>query len=404
MSARPPHGCPVTPPAAQRDPLRPPLRIAMIGQKGMPATYGGIERHVEEISARLVDRGHEVTVYSRLYYSKQRGSYHGIRLRRLPSVNTKHFDTATHTALATFDALIRPYDIVHFHALGPSIFSGIPRLRGMKSVVTVHGLDWERQKWGPAAAWLLKQCEYPAIHFPTSTIVVSRTLSQYFDQKFGLIPQVIPNGTGVPIERAANKIRRFGLGAEHGRYVLFVGRLVPEKGCHFLLEAFSQLQDRFPDVKLVMAGGSSFSDSYVHELKRYESDRILFLDYVYGDVLEELWSNAYLVVQPSTVEGLSLTLLEALSYGRCVLTSDIPENIEVTGDDAVAFRRADVGDLRQQLERLLAEPERVKSYEARARRLVKEQFSWDHVVDRVEAVYYQALAGVGTSRRARDPR
>lgn len=397
MSARPTNGgvAPV------RDPSRPPLRIAMIGQKGMPATYGGIERHVEEIAARLVERGHEVTVYSRLYYSKQRGSYHGIRLRRLPSINTKHLDTATHTALATFDALLRPYDIVHFHALGPSIFSGIPRLRGMKSVVTVHGLDWERQKWGPAAAWLLKQCEYPAIHFPTSTIVVSRTLSQYFDQKFGLIPEVIPNGTSAPIERAPNKIRRFGLASDGSRYVLFVGRLVPEKGCHFLLDAFTQIQDRFPDVKLVMAGGSSFSDGYVAELKKYESDRILFLDYVYGDVLEELWSSAYLVVQPSTIEGLSLTLLEALSYGRCVLSSDIPENVEVTGENAVTFRSGDVAALRDQMERLLAHPEIVQSYESRARRLVEEQFSWDHVVDRVESIYYQALAGVGTSRRAR---
>ncbi len=394
MSVRP--GNHATPP---RDPARPPLRIAMIGQKGMPATYGGIERHVEEIAARLVERGHEVTVYSRLYYSKQRGSYHGIRLRRLPSINTKHLDTATHTALATFDALVRPYDIVHFHALGPSIFSGIPRLRSMKSVVTVHGLDWERQKWGPLAAWLLKQCEYPAIHFPTSTIVVSRTLSQYFDQKYGLIPEVIPNGTSVPIERPPNKIRRFGLGTGEGRYVLFVGRLVPEKGCHFLLEAFSQLQDRFPDVKLVIAGGSSFSDGYVQELKRHESERILFLDYVYGDVLEELWSNGAFVVQPSTVEGLSLTLLEALSYGRCVLTSDIPENLEVTGEDAVSFRRADVGDLREKMERLLSEPELVASYEARARRLVQEQFSWEHVVDRVEDIYYGALAGGRTSRR-----
>ncbi len=370
------------------------LRIAMIGQKGLPATYGGIERHVEEIARRLVDRGHHLTVYARPHYSKLHGEYHGIRLLRLPSLNTKHLDTATHTGAAALDALLRRFDIVHFHALGPSVFSLLPRLRGQKSVVTIHGLDWERQKWGRFASWVLRQCEYPALHFPSRTIVVSRTLAAYFEKKYGMLPDVIPNGTADPVYRPIGKLRRYGL--DEGRYVLFVGRLVPEKGCHYLLEAFSRLaaNGAAPDVKLVVAGGSSFSDDYVASLKSYASPRILFLDYVYGDLLEELWSNAYLVVHPSTLEGLSLSLLEALSYGRCVLTSDIPENLEAVGETAVPFKSADVEDLTAKMKDLLQHPEVVHTYEEKSRRLVQERFSWDHVVDRVERVYRDAVDGV----------
>jgi glycosyltransferase involved in cell wall biosynthesis len=370
------------------------LRIAMVGQKGVPATYGGIERHVEEISSRLVDRGHRVTVYSRLYYTRVGGTYHGIHLRRLPSINTKHLDTATHTALSTLDAVLRDNDIVHFHALGPSVFSLLPRLRGQKSVVTIHALDWERQKWGKLASWILKKCEYPALHFPTRTVVVSKTLAAYFERKYGISPVVIPNGTSEPVHRTASKIRRFGI--EQGHYVLFVGRLVPEKGCHYLLEAFSRMNG---DTKLVMAGGSSFSDGYVQDLKKYESSRILFLDYVYGDLLEELWSNAYLVVQPSTLEGLSLSLLEALSYGRCVLTSDIPENLEVVNGNAVSFRSADVEDLKSKMETLLQNPDIVRSYEEKSRRLVRERFSWDHAVDQIEDLYREMVEGRGRAAR-----
>lgn len=374
------------------------LRIAMIGQKGLPATYGGIERHVEEIARRLVDRGHHMTVYARPYYSKRSGTYHGIRLLRLPSLNTKHLDTATHTGVATVDALFRRYDIVHYHALGPSVFSLLPRLRGQKSVVTIHGLDWERQKWGPMASWVLRQCEFPAMHFPSRTVVVSRTLATYFQKKFGMLPDVIPNGTADPVHRPPSKLRRYGL--DEGRYVLFVGRLVPEKGCHYLLEAFSRLASNGsgPDVKLVVAGGSSFSDEYVATLKRYESPRVLFLDYVYGDLLEELWSNAYLVVHPSTLEGLSLSLLEALSYGRCVLTSDIPENLEAVDGTAVAFRSEDVEDLYRKMDHLLQHPEMVRSFEEKSRRLVHERFSWDHVVDRLEDIYREVAHTPGTKR------
>jgi len=364
------------------------MRIAMIGQKGVPATYGGIEKHVEEIARRLVARGHEVTVFCRLYYTPAGARYHGVRLLRRPSIHTKHLDTVSHVAWSTLEAMVRRFDIVHYHALGPSLFAAVPRLTGARTVVSVHGLDWQREKWGRVASWVLRRCEGPAARFPNRTIVVSKTLRDYFRDHHHRTPAFIPNGTNLPSPRPARRILQLGL--TPGKYVLFVGRLVPEKGVHFLCEAFSQIDT---DLKLALVGGLSFSKDYVQQLRAYESDRIRLLDYVFGESLEELWSNAYLVVQPSTMEGLSIALLEALSYGRCVLLSDIPENVEVAEDCAVTFRSRDVGDLREKLEMLLQRPELVREFEGKARGHIREHYSWEKVAENTETVYREMLEG-----------
>ncbi|OGF16932.1 MAG: hypothetical protein A2W00_10870 [Candidatus Eisenbacteria bacterium RBG_16_71_46] len=364
------------------------MRIAMIGQKGVPATYGGIEKHVEEIARRLVARGHEVTVFCRLYYTPAGARYHGVRLLRRPSIHTKHLDTVSHVAWSTLEAMVRRFDIVHYHALGPSLFAAVPRFTGARTVVSVHGLDWQREKWGRVASWVLRRCEGPAARFPNRTIVVSKTLRDYFRDHHHRTPAFIPNGTNLPSPRPARRILQLGL--TPGKYVLFVGRLVPEKGVHFLCEAFSQIDT---DLKLALVGGLSFSKDYVQQLRAYESDRIRLLDYVFGESLEELWSNAYLVVQPSTMEGLSIALLEALSYGRCVLLSDIPENVEVAEDCAVTFRSRDVGDLREKLEMLLQRPELVREFEGKARGHIREHYSWEKVAENTETVYREVLEG-----------
>jgi glycosyltransferase involved in cell wall biosynthesis len=358
------------------------MRVAMIGQKGIPATYGGIERHVDEISRRLAENGIAVDVFCRLYYTPSGTRYHDVGLLRRPSIHTKHLDTATHVTWCTVESLFRRYDVVHFHALGPSLFASLPRLVGSKTVVTVHGLDWQREKWGRAAAWVLRHCEGPAAHFPNHTIVVSKTLREHFQRVHGVETTYIPNGTLLPQPRPPKKLASLGL--EPGRYVLFVGRLVPEKGVHFLCEAFTHIPT---DMKLALVGGLSFSQDYVSLLKRYESNRIRLLDYVFGETLEELWSNAYCVVQPSTMEGLSIALLEALSYGRCVLISDIPENMEVAEECAVSFRSKDVEDLRAKLERLIQHPEEVERYGAKAREHIARHYSWDNVAASTAGVY-----------------
>lgn len=366
------------------------MRIAMIGQKGIPATYGGIERHVEEIATRLVQRGHEVTVFSRFHYTRHHGPHRGVENKRLPSVQTKHLDAISHVAFSTLYSLFAKYDIVHFHALGPSLFSAIPRIVGSKTVVTVHGLDWQRGKWGKFATWFLRACERPAVAFPNETIVVSQTLGEYFKERFGEETNVIPNGTTPGTIRPPNRIKRWGL--DRDRYILWVGRLVPEKGCHYLIEAFRKINT---DAKLVMAGGSSFSDTYVQSLERLRGgdERIKMVGYVYGDVLEELWSNAYLVVQPSILEGLSIALIEALSFGRCVVASDIPENIEVVEDSAITFKSRDVQDLQSKLQMCLDHPEMVAATASQCRTLAEEKYSWPRLVEATEKVYEKALKG-----------
>ena len=364
------------------------MKIAMIGQKGIPATYGGIERHVEEISRRLVARGHEVTVYCRFHYTPLQAEHHGVKIVRLPSWNTKHLDTATHVAVSTLHALGQGYDLVHYHALAPSAFAFLPRWFGARTVVTVHGLDWQREKWGHVASWALRQCEGPAVRFPDRTIVVSRTLQSYFRDHHHRETVYIPNGTHLPQSRPPTRLEGFDI--EPGKYVLFVGRLVPEKGAHYLIEAFQNIRG---DLKLAVVGGMSFTEGYVAELRKQESDRIRMLDYVYGETLEELWSNAYLVVLPSTMEGLSIALLEALSHGRCVLMSDIPENLEVAADCAVAFRSRDIADLTEKLQKLVDDPALVRHYESLARRRIQEHYNWDRVVDALEDVYRDARGG-----------
>jgi glycosyltransferase involved in cell wall biosynthesis len=364
------------------------VKIAMLGQKGIPATYGGIERHVEELCVRLVERGHDVSVYCRPHYTKMQGYYRGIRLISIPSIRTKHLDTATHCAFSLPHILMQDYDIVHFHALGPSLFSNMPRLRGMKTVVTVHGLDWQREKWGFFATQVLKRCETTSVSYPDRTIVVSRALREHFKQAHGAHVTYIPNGTVVPNVRKAEKIRELGL--DPGNYILFVGRLVPEKGAHYLLDAYAKMNT---DLELVVAGGTSFSNDYVASLHSKGGDRVRFLGYVYSEMLDELYSNARVFVLPSDIEGLPIALLEAMSFGNCCLTSDIAENLEVVGDCGVTFRQGDVDDLADKLTGLLENPEKCSSIGDRARRHVLETYDWDGVTLHTEAVYYTLLRG-----------
>jgi glycosyltransferase involved in cell wall biosynthesis len=329
-----------------------------------------------------------VTVYCRPYYTKTDGDYRGVRLVNIPSVRTKHLDTASHCAMAVPHILSQNYDIVHFHALGPSIFASLPRYGGMKSVVTVHGLDWQREKWGVMATWILRRCEHSAVFYPNRTIVVSKALREYFHETRGVTVTYIPNGTVLPHVRPAEKIRELGI--EPLSYVLFVGRLVPEKGCHYLLEAYGKVNT---DAELIIAGGTSFSSDYVDRLHAAGGDRTRFLGYVYGDVLDELYSNARLFVLPSDLEGLPIALLEAMSFGNCCLTSDIPENLEVIGDCGMTFRKGDTDDLTRKLQTLLDAPERSRAIGDRARRHVLETYDWDGVTLHTEAIYYTMLRG-----------
>jgi glycosyltransferase involved in cell wall biosynthesis len=370
------------------------MRVAMIGQKGYPPVHGGIEKHVAEISERLTASGIKVDIYSRPHYSSARGpsSVDGLEILRIPSVPTKHLDAITHTIASTFHAMFRKYDIVHYHALGPGLLSGLPRLLpSTRTVVTVHGLDWQREKWGPLASSVLKIGERASVMLPDQTIVVSKALQTYYRQRYDRHTHYIPNGITEPGSGQVELLK--GLGVTR-KYILFVGRLVPEKGCHLLCEAYGRLPDDVRrEYQLVIAGDAGFTEGYVRDLKSVSPPETLFTGYVQGDNLDSLYANADMVVLPSTLEGLSIALLEGMSHGRCCLVSDIPPNREAAADCAPFFRSGESDDLLQALIRLLADPAQRADFAQRARKHVLENYSWTETVQQTLKVYRDLAAG-----------
>ena len=356
------------------------MRIGMIGLKGVPFP-AGIENFTEQVGWRLAARGHEVTVYVRPYV-KVGAVHRGMRIRRLPSINTKHLDAVTHTSIATIDTLFAGLDVVHYHALGPSVFSLVPRLRGLRTVAHVHGLDWQRAKWSAFASGCLRAAEYAAMYFPHRTIAISRGLQRYLEAKYQRRVDYVPTGVEAYEYRPPFEIRKWGLDRE--TYILFLSRLVPEKGCHHLITAYERLGT---DMPLVIAGGSTHTDSYVASLKAAAGRNVIFTGEVTGRTLEELFSNAYVYVLPSDVEGLPHSLLQALSYGRLVVASDIDANVEAMGGCGITFERGNADDLARVLGQVLANPELVRDCAPRASAHVRRHYSWDGVVDSLERIY-----------------
>jgi glycosyltransferase involved in cell wall biosynthesis len=362
------------------------VKIAIVGTRGLPARYSGIESYVEEIAPRLVAHGHSVTVYCRPQYFDGNPIYKGVDIAARPCIKTKHLETISHSLLCTLDSLLKGYDIVHFHALGSSVFSFLPRIKGVKTAVTIHGLDWQREKWGNFAKWYLKKCELSSLHFPTETIVVSRTLQKYYKENYRKHVTYLPNGVNMQEPRSPELIKERGLAGDD--YILFVGRLTPEKGCHHLIEAYKKLNTK---LKLVVVGGSSYTDEYVEALSKQANEDIMFLGYVFGDELRELYSNARLFVLPSEIEGLSISLLEAMSYGKCVVASDIPENLEVIEDCGFRFQSANTSDLARLLQELIENPDLVEEIGERARQRVLKEYNWDVIASQTEQLYLSLI-------------
>jgi glycosyltransferase involved in cell wall biosynthesis len=378
-----------------------PLRIAMIGCRGVPARWGGIERHVEEVAALLAERGHDVTVFCRNNYVQGGLTEHrGVRLRRLPTVGTKHLDAIVHSGLATAAALASSFDVLHYHALGPGVVGALPRyLSPAKVVLTVHGLDDQRAKWGRGAAALLRTAGWLSGRVPDATIVVSRDLERHYRERRGCPAVYVPNGVLTPPPRPPGPgLARLGLAA--GRYLLFVGRFVPEKAPDLLLRAFRRVAG---DARLVLAGGSSFTNDYARSLqaRAAEDPRVTLAGFVYGAELEELYANAAAFVLPSELEGLPLTLLEAAAAATPVVASSIPPHVEVLEADGPGHHLVRPGDeaaLTGVLERVLGDQERERAGAAALRDRVRSTYRWPDVAATTEHVYRWAL-----DRRAPQP-
>lgn len=369
------------------------MRIAMLGHKRVPSREGGVEIAIEELAVRMAAQGHEVTCYNRMghhvsgkqFDGGQQREFKGVRLRYVPVINLKGIAAMTASFFAAVRAGFGRYDVVHFHTEGPCAMMWLPKLLGKRCVATIHGLDHQRSKWGGFAKRYILFGEKVAVHCADEIIVLSKSAQRYFADVYGRETQLIPNGLPQMEQRGAELIAKtFGL--KKDGYILYLGRITPEKGLDYLLEAYPQV---VTDKKLVIAGGSSDTREYFEQLKAKAAanDNILFTDFVQGQMLEELYSNAYLYVLPSDLEGMPISLLEALSYGNCCLVSDIPENADVVGDCGRVFEHGNVSALAQQLQQLSDGTEEVARYRTLVRERMETMFNWDDVTAETLRLY-----------------
>ena len=365
------------------------LNIVMFGHKRIPSREGGIEIVVEELATRMVERGYHVTALNRRGKHVSGGvverlnEYKGVQIITVATIDKKGLAAMTSSLSAAWKAAWDEYDVVHIHAEGPAAMSWLPKIRHKRVIVTVHGLDWARAKWGGFATKYIKWGEKQAVKHADEIIVLSLGVQDYFEKTYGRKTVFIPNGVSRLELRPADEINKLW-GLEKDGYVLFLGRIVPEKGLRYLIEAWKDIKT---DKKLVIAGGSSDTEAFMNELKAAAGDGVIFTGFQQGRVLEELYSNAYIYTLPSDLEGMPLSLLEAMSYGNCCLVSDIPECTEVVEDKAVVFPKGNTEELRKTLQGLLDEPDKVQKYKCEAADFICQKYNWDDVVERTLEIY-----------------
>jgi glycosyltransferase involved in cell wall biosynthesis len=362
------------------------LRIALLGTRGIPASYSGFETCVEQLGQRLVERGHEVTVYCRSTHIVYPGShYKGMRLIKLPTLQNKYLDTIVHSFLSSLHALGQHYDVALYFIAGNSPVTWIPRLVGTKTILNVDGLDWKREKWPRMAKKYIQFSEYLATILPNAYLTDSRVVQSYYQDRYNSKPPFISYGSEIDVTPAGDVVRKFGLAS--GQYILFVGRLVPENCAHHLVEAFRRIDT---DFHCVIVGDAPYSEAYKQELYALADgdQRIIFTGYVFGAGYHELGSNAYLFVETSGVGGTHPALVEAMAFGNCVVVHNTDENLETIGDAGFAYDgRIGARSLHQQLENLLSNPTLVSEYRTRSVERARKEFSWEAVTDAYESLF-----------------
>ena len=369
------------------------LRILHLGHKRIPSREGGVEVVVEELSTRMAELGHDVTCFNRRGHHvsgkeheiEKLKEYKGVHLKSVPTWNRKGFAAMTSSVFGAIGAAFVNFDVVHFHAEGPAFMCWLPKLFGKRVIVTVHGLDWQREKWGNFASTYIRLGEKAAVKFADEIMVLSEAVQNYFEETYDRKTIYIPNGVSRPRIREAELItQKFGLTKDS--YILYLGRIVPEKGLKYLIKAFKNLET---DKKLVIAGGSSDTESFMRELQIMAGDdeRIIFTGFVQGRMLEELYSNAYIYILPSDLEGMPLSLLEAMSYGNCCLVSDIAECVEVVEDKAYVFQKSNSIDLCRRMQFACDHEIEVAKLKEQASDFICEKYNWDDVVEKTLTLY-----------------
>lgn len=373
------------------------MKIAMIGHKRIPLREGGIEIVVYELSRRLVQQGHEVVAYNRKGHHVSGKQYdtltkilkkctiEGIKIIPVPTIERKGLAAVSSSFFASIRAIFGHYDCIHYHAEGPSVMLIIPHILGIRTIATIHGLDWQRSKWGGFATWYLKLGEKMAAKYADEVIVLSKNVQQYFKDTYGRDTVYIPNGINSP-EIIQPELIREKWNLSKDEYILFLGRVVPEKGIQYLIKAYKGIET---DKKLVIAGGACDTDAFYEEMKNLalDDDRIIFTGFVSGQTLQELYSNAYVYVLPSDLEGMAISLLEAMSYGNCCLVSSISECTEVVMDKAKVFLQGDVESLQMNLKELISDPGTVAKYKDEASTYICSRYDWDVTVEKTINLY-----------------
>lgn len=369
------------------------LKIAMLGHKRIPSREGGVEIVVEELSLRMVNLGHKVVCFNRSgshvsgkdFIINNLNEYKGIKIKYVFTIDKKGLAAVSSSFFATLRVCFGSFDVVHIHAEGPAFWSFLPKIFGKRVIVTVHGLDHKRAKWSGFASWYIMQGEKHAVKYADEIIVLSKDVKKYFKDMYNRNTNFIPNGVNKPILRKDMLIRdKFNINKDE--YILYLGRIVPEKGIQYLIEAFKTINT---NKKLVIAGGSSDTESFMYELKNLaqKDKRIIFTDFVEGEILEELYSNAYVYVLPSDLEGMPLSLLEAMSYGNCCIVSNIKECTEVVEDKAIIFDRGNIFDLKEKLELVCNDIRLVEYYKNSASEYICNKYNWDNIVEQTINIY-----------------
>ncbi len=362
----------------------------MLGTRGVPANYSGFETCAEELGARLAARGHDVTVYCRVPHITYQGSaYRGMRLVKLPTIQSKHLDTITHSLLSAVHALSQGYDITLFFNVGTSVVTWIPRLAGQRVILNVDGLDWKRKKWGRFARWCIRASERWATRFPHRVVTDSQRVREYYLARYGPpCPTYIAYGADPMTVAPGRYLAQYGL--VPGQYVLFVGRLVPENCAHHLVESFRGLAT---DFRCVVVGDAPYAADYINELRATTDPRVVFTGYLFGEGYRELAGNAYCFVETSEVGGTHPALVEAMAFGRCVVVNDTPENLETIANAGFSYEGSTgAASLRTVLERLLKDSAIVREYGQRARERVRAHYSWESVTDACERLFDELMS------------
>lgn len=365
------------------------MKIAFVGSRGIPARYSGFETFYEQLSVRLAQRGHQVTVYNRSHFIKDvKKEYKGVRIVSLPSIPTKHLDTITHTALSSLHAVFSRYDVVYYCIVGNSPLVWLPRLVGSRVLLNVDGADWAREKWSGFARWYQRWCEKVATRTANVLVADARVIQKRYRELYGASAVFVPYGANIRKDDRQEALKKWNLSSRE--YILYVGRFVPENAIDLLIRAFRNVRT---SKKLVVVGDAPFAEEYKASLKVLADDRVIFTGYAFGDDYAQLSSHAFCYVQPSAIDGTRPALLDQMGFGNCVLVRNSAANMEVVDKHGAWFEGSDPEKgLAEKLQDLVDHPDQVDAYRDRVKERVLQYYNWDWITDFHEELFTRMLS------------